>query len=329
MTVRTESQAVRGRLGVMTNSLIDSKPPQWLGDVARCPRCQARFGNAWLCPNCGLFGTAWNGAPVLIDFERSAIDEGSVARQIASGPPRIGLLRRWLRPLMGLTNGAGGVTAMAKAGSLLSHVHSPRVLMVGGGERWEGLDRFLGAVPSAEIVNSDVYPGAFVHVLTDAHQLAFADESFDMIIAQAVLEHLIDPPAAVQEFWRVLKKDGLVLADTPFLQAVHMAAYDFTRYTPLGQRALFKRFSEVAVGVSAGPMSTLRWSIEHALRSMFRSKYPALLMRPLTIPLGWIEQFSPNNRYALDACSGSYFIGRKSEATVTPREVIAAYRGAQ
>jgi SAM-dependent methyltransferase len=228
---------------------------------------------------------------------------------------------------MGLTNGSGSVTAMAKAGALVSRIPSPRVLMVGGGERWEGLDRFLAAVPSAEIVNSDVYPGAFVHVLTDAHQLAFADDTFDMIIAQAVLEHLIEPPVAVEEFWRVLKKDGLVLADTPFLQAVHMAAYDFTRYTPLGQRALFKRFVELEVGVSAGPMSALRWSIEHALRSIFRSKYPAVVLRPLTIPLGWVEQFS--TRYALDGCCGSYFIGRKSDVTATPREIVAAYRGAQ
>lgn len=315
----------------MHNSLIVSKPPAWLKEVISCPRCRSRLEDDWLCrgANCGLprFNIAANGAPVLIDFERSAIDERSIAQQIS--PNRTGLLRRLLKPLMGLTNGSGGVTAMGKAGVLLSKVQSPRVLMVGGGERWEGLDRFLASVPSAEIVNSDVYPGAFVHVLTDAHQLAFADDTFDMIIVQAVLEHLIEPFVAVEEFWRVLKKDGLVLADTPFLQAVHMAAYDFTRYTPLGQRALFKRFAEIDVGISAGPMSALRWSIEHAARSLFRSKYPAAVLRVLTIPLGWIDQFSPNNRYALDACSGSYFIGRKSDKTATPREIIAAYRGAQ
>jgi SAM-dependent methyltransferase len=217
---------------------------------------------------------------------------------------------------------------MQKAGRLLAGKQTPRVLIVGGGERWEGLDQFLSLAPTAEILNSDVFPGPFVHVITDAHQLCFADESFDMVILQAVIEHLIDPPEAVEQVWRVLKNDGLVLADTPFLQAVHMGAYDFTRYTPLGQRALFKRFEEIDVGISAGPMSVMRWSIEHSLRSVFRSTYPAILVRPLTIPLGWIDQFSSTNRYALDACSGSYFIGRKSVRTATPREIIAAYRGA-
>ena len=118
-------------------------------------------------------------------------------------------------------------------------------------------------------------------------------------------------------------------ADTPFLQAVHMGAYDFTRFTPLGQRALFKRFTEIEVGISAGPMSALRWAIEHAVKSLVRGKAAAWLLRPFTLPLGWIEQFSPRNGYALDACSGSYFIGRKSNRTLTPQEIIAAYRGAQ
>jgi SAM-dependent methyltransferase len=228
---------------------------------------------------------------------------------------------------MFLTNGNGGVKAITKAGQLLSKIQAPRVLLVGGGERWQGLEGFLGESPTAEIVNSDVYPAPHVHVLTDAHQLAFNDASFDLVIAQAVFEHLVDPPAAADEIWRVLKPDGLVLADTPFLQAVHMGRYDFTRYTPLGQRALFRRFTEIEVGISAGPMSSLRWAIEHFLRTLFRSPYPAMLLRPMTIPLGWIDQFT--SRYAFDACCGSYFIGRKSGHTATPKEIIAGYKGAQ
>lgn len=316
----------------MMKETVGKTAPAWFTEIARCPACRSELGKNWTCENgqCkqDQFALAPNGAPVLIDFSASAIDEAAVKRPVAPGSAKSSLLRRLMKPFMGLTNGSGGATAMAKAGALLRDKPAPRVLIVGGGERWEGLDRFLQSVPDAEILNSDVFPGEFVHVICDAHQLAFADESFDIVILQAVIEHLIEPVVAVEEIWRVLRKDGIVLADTPFLQAVHMGAYDFTRYTPLGQRALFKKFEELEVGISAGPMSVLRWSIEHALRSLFRSKYPALLVRPLTIPLGWIEQFSPTNRYALDGCSGSYFIGRKSMRTATPREIIQAYRGA-
>lgn len=315
----------------MTKASISKSPPAWFTTIVRCPACRGEFGADWTCAGSGCrqhFSCAPNGAPVLIDFSVSAIDEQAVKRAAAPGTADRGLLRRMLKPLMGLTNGSGSAVGMEKAAQLLSGRKSPRVLVVGGGERWDGLDRFLAIVPDVEIVNSDVYPGEFVHVITDAHQLSFADESFDLVILQAVIEHLIEPVVAAEETWRVLKADGLVLADTPFLQAVHMGAYDFTRFTPLGQRALFKRFEQLDVGISAGPMSVLRWSIEHALRSMFRTKYLALLVRPLTIPLGWIDQFSPNNAYALDACSGSYFIGRKSSRTATAREIVAQYRGA-
>ncbi len=307
----------------MTKQKVETAAPTWLPEVVCCPRCRTRLKEQWVCTTCGPFRTAPTGAPVLIDFNNSVIEEDAAHRM--SNTP--GLLNRIAAPLLGLTNGSGGVTAMAKAGELLSGVRSARVLIVGGGGRWEGLDRFVAAAPSVEILNTDIYPGPFVHVLSDAHQLAFADESFDMVITQAVLEHVIDPPVAVQEFWRVLKPDGLVLADTPFMQPVHAGAYDFTRFTPLGQRALFKRFTQLATGVSAGPMSALRWSIEHAFRSLFRSRYPAILVRPLTAPFGWFDQFS--SRFALDGCCGSYFIGRKSQTTATPKEIIAAYHGAQ
>lgn len=315
----------------MNEMMIGASPPAWMRDALRCPRCHGPLDGEPACHNSacalGTFRVAPNGAPILIDFERSAIDDDMDIEEKAIGGRRGNLLRRIIKPFMGLTNGKGSIVAMANAASFLAKTPSPRVLMIGGGERWDGLDEFMAACPTAEFVNSDVYPTSNAHLLTDAHHLAFADETFDMVIAQAVLEHLLDPAVAADEFWRVLKKDGLVMADTPFLQAVHMGAYDFMRFTPLGQRALFKRFEELDVGVSAGPMSALRWAIEHALRSLFRTKYVAIALRPLTMPLNWIEQFSPKNRYALDACSGSYFIGRKSEHVATPREIIAAYRG--
>lgn len=315
------------------SEIFDNKAPKWLPSALRCPCCRGRLDGEWSCLNETVsprrFPTTSKGIPILIDFERSALDEKTVTRPVAPGVKAPSFLRRVLRPFASLTNGKGGVVAMKKLGALLSSIPAPRVLMVGGGERWEGLDQFLAATPSAEIVNSDVYPGASVHVLTDAHQLAFADETFDVVIIQAVLEHLIEPFVAVEEFWRILKPNGLVLADTPFLQAVHMGAYDFTRYTPLGQRALFKRFQAIEIGISAGPMSSLRWAVEHGAKSLFRTRVAAWILRPFTLPLGWIEQFSSANGYALDACCGSYFIGRKSDRIMTHREIVAAYRGAQ
>ena len=46
----------------------------------------------------------------------------------------------------------------------------------------------------------------------DASSLAFADESFDLAVAVNVLEHAIDPKAALSQLLRVVKSDGTLVA---------------------------------------------------------------------------------------------------------------------
>ena len=45
-------------------------------------------------------------------------------------------------------------------------------------------------------------------------------------------------------FFLFLFFSGIVYAETPFMQQVHEGAYDFTRYTVLGHRYLFKKFKQ-------------------------------------------------------------------------------------
>ena len=74
----------------------------------------------------------------------------------------------------------------------------------------------------------------------------------DAVICQAVLEHVLEPASAVSEIHRVLRRDGLVYAETPFMQQVHERAYDFSRFTQSGHRWLFRRFSEISAGPIGG-----------------------------------------------------------------------------
>jgi SAM-dependent methyltransferase len=66
--------------------------------------------------------------------------------------------------------------------------------------------------------------GALVSVVSDFHQLAFADAVFETVIANNVLEHAADPVAALQELRRVLTPGGRIFALMP-LDALN-SSYD-------------------------------------------------------------------------------------------------------
>jgi len=80
------------------------------------------------------------------------------------------------------------------------------------------------------------------------HTIFFDASSFDGVIIQAVLEHVVEPNHCVEEIHRVLKENGLVYSETPFMQQVHLGRYDFTRFTHLGHRRLFRKFKEICGG---------------------------------------------------------------------------------
>lgn len=49
----------------------------------------------------------------------------------------------------------------------------------------------------------------------DAETLAFADATFDVIIASEVLEHMWAPEAFINEAYRTLKSQGVLIIETP------------------------------------------------------------------------------------------------------------------
>ena len=105
------------------------------------------------------------------------------------------------------------------------------------GCRAVGLDHSQEMVRAASELNEQaIDEGRLEVVLGDAHDLPFVDAAFDAAVIQAVLEHVVDPQRVVAELHRVLREDGVLYSEVPFMQQVHEGAYDFTRYTDLGHR---------------------------------------------------------------------------------------------
>jgi SAM-dependent methyltransferase len=62
--------------------------------------------------------------------------------------------------------------------------------------------------------------------------------SFDLVICEQVLEHVLDPLTAVRTLRRLCKPGGHVYVATPFLVRLHDHPGDYWRFTPDGLRHL-------------------------------------------------------------------------------------------
>lgn len=69
--------------------------------------------------------------------------------------------------------------------------------------------------------------------------LKHADETFDFVVSDQVLEHVEGNPfTAFAETSRVLKQDGILCHTTCFINPIHGVPKDFWRYTPDALRLL-------------------------------------------------------------------------------------------
>jgi SAM-dependent methyltransferase len=123
-----------------------------------------------------------------------------------------------------------------------------RILDLGSGGR-----RLGPSTVSFDIVHLDG-----LDVQGDGHALPFRDASFDGVVAQAVLEHVVNPITVLAEMQRVLKGDGRVYIEVPFLYPVHDDEHDYWRWTEHGFKLMTSQFfRKQQLGVIMGASSAL------------------------------------------------------------------------
>jgi len=183
----------------------------------------------------------------------------------------------------------------------------------------------------ANIIYSDVHFGNSVDLIADGHDIPFQSESFDAVLVISVMEHVVDPERCAQEVARVLKPGGRVLAATPFMQQVHLGRYDFTRFTQLGHRRLWRHFREIDSGISCGPGMALAWAWQYFLLSFSESqtmrKYLRAFAKFTSFPLPYFDDYLAKKKGAIDAASSFYFLGEKADSPIGDREIVEGYRG--
>ena len=307
--------------------------------LLRCAICKAELelvGEQFRCtnPDCSNFFPIINGIPILINEDSSifSVDDFIHQRNTFLKLSPESKIRKTLKRLMPdigkNVKGKKNYDKFAKL--LLAQSNTPKVLVLGGGILGQGLEAIL-SYPAIEVVESDISLGPRTILIGDAHDIPFENNSFDGVIAQAVLEHVVDPWRCVEEIYRVLKKDGLVYAETPFMQQVHGGRYDFTRFTHLGQRRLFRKFKEIDSGAVVGPATALAWSYKYFLLSFTKLKqfrsFINIFASITSFYFKYFDYYLIDRPGTFDAASGYYFIGQKSNQILSDQELIKLYRG--
>lgn len=189
---------------------------------------------------------------------------------------------------------------------------NPRMLCVGSGfGKGEGI-KILGP----EVIGIDIKFNSNLDIVCDGQILPFKDSSFDAVILQALLEHVKDYQAVIQEALRVLKNDAYIYVEVPFLQGRHSEA-DYRRFTLQGLKLELSEFKEIKSGICVGPFSSFVWVTTILLSLVFSLNNEWLFQKLrafflcLLYPFKFFDVFYSRSKDAEIISSAFYFIGKK------------------
>ncbi len=284
-----------------------------LADRLRCPECAAPLspgsGELVCTQNEHAFPFA-GGSPVLLEqSEREALlgDLGTAELQTREYKPGLGA-----RFIAGVKWAIGSTLHLPVSKTVKDlwkeHGDEPS-LEVGSGTVSGGPNQ----------INLDIAAFSHVDVVGSALNIPFLDDTFSLVRNVAVLEHVRDPRAMIDEMHRVCRPGGYVYTEVPFLQHFHAYPNDFQRYTVEGLKEAFSEFETVEVGVCVGPCSAitaliadwfelLTFSNKRWINDLARA-IPLILL----LPLKYLDRLLVKNPRAHEVASGIYLLARKPE----------------
>jgi SAM-dependent methyltransferase len=190
---------------------------------------------------------------------------------------------------------------IARSLAALKFESAGSVLVIGAGE-----DPYRQSFPQAQLyVTVDIDEcGGITDVVADAVRLPFLPHSFEYVLATEVLEYISNPPALIEEIYRVLLPKGTAILTVPFMFNYHN---DFWRPTKRGLQSLFGRFTDLSILSQGNRLYTI-WDL------ITTSFWPLPILAPLRIcslllyliPRSWISGNS-----ATSAPTGFFVTARK------------------
>lgn len=190
------------------------------------------------------------------------------------------------------------------------------ILNIGAGYR-NCTERYFSL---SNVINTEVFNYPTTDIVCDGDNLPFKDNSFDVVLSLAVLEHVKNPWIHANEMIRVLKPGGIIYADVPFLQPYHGYPYHYYNMTTSGLKNLFEKKIKIikhSVEPWQHPVYTLTWFLSKYydfLDKKSREKFKKLTVEEIikngnNYDLYYVKNLDKNKEEII-AC-GTTLIGKK------------------
>lgn len=289
--------------------------PEHFRAVVVCPVCrqdleQTADGLVCQSSECGARYRFTGQIPVLADEDRSPVlflgkgeDHADKAKMFR---------RRVLRSLPTLDRSIVPDSVKKRLAQEIFELSDRPVVLNVGGKHPTSLTDEICSRNDVNAIECDLAYRPRTRVLANPEQLPVSDSSVVSVFLDAILEHVPNPQEVVEEAWRVLKPDGILYSDTPFILQVHGGPFDYMRFGHQAQRWMFRRFDEIESGVSSGPGVALAYAFQYFLLSFAtknKGRYAATIFSRLTVFwLKYFDKFVAENPSALDGVHGLYFL---------------------
>lgn len=184
--------------------------------------------------------------------------------------------------------------------TLNSYTLTGRTLDVGGTYPRASHYRFI-EVRAASIIDVNLSADTNPHVVARAEHLPFEANTFDVVLAFNLVEHLARPRLFYHEARRVLRPGGTFLGTVPFLVPVHDDPFDYARYTDqmlLGEVEAAGFCSVAVTAVGSGPFTAALNIVGSAIPTSIRIMC-FILCRWLDRVVVWIDSNHGAKKYPL------------------------------
>jgi 2-polyprenyl-3-methyl-5-hydroxy-6-metoxy-1,4-benzoquinol methylase len=99
-------------------------------------------------------------------------------------------------------------------------------------------------------------------------------KEYDCIIMIEILEHVLEPHAAINNIEKILKPGGKLILTSPFLYPIHDRPNDYFRFTKYGLAYLLRNFSQLKIIERTAWMESINIILVRLLRE--RTKFKSL-----------------------------------------------------